>query len=257
MLQAKTYLALSILGTGTAQLISKTSNIARQDVYRVIPILQKKGLAEKVITSPAAYKATPFKDGVSSLLQQRKEDYTNLKKKANALLNDSQEIENDESAEDETQFAMIYDRALLYSKFEKGNKTSKKSIDCSGTWPDIKSALLAVLKKDLKKATKRGVKVRIITENPGDDKSLDRLLQDLCKSPLFEIRYVPIPIPVKTVLYDGIEANTSVSTSADTDMPSLWSNNPNFVKIMMNQFEEMWNKGVKKPKRKRLRKISN
>jgi sugar-specific transcriptional regulator TrmB len=250
LLQAKTYLTLSILDTATMHSISKTSNIARQDVYRVMPILQKLGLAEKMIVSPATYKATPVRDGVSLLLQQRKEEYTKLQTKANVLLNSIQEIGDEEVEEDENQFAIIYDRALLYKKFDKGNRTSEKSIECSGTWQDIKNALFSVLEDNFKKATKRGVRVRIVTENPGPDKSADKILCRLCRSPLFEIRHVPSPIPVKIVLYDGKEVHTSISTSNETDMPSLWSTNPNFVKIMTNQFEEMWNKGIRFPKEK-------
>lgn len=217
-----------------------------------MPALQKLGLAEKVIISPATYKAIPVKDGASLLLQQKKDEYTKLQRKAKVLLSSLKDTVSNKNPPDETQFAIVYDRALLYKKFEKGNKTSKKSIDCSGTWLDIKNALFAVLSEDIKQATKKGVRVRIITENPCDDKSADKILQTLSKSPLFEIRYVAAPIPVKIVLYDGKEVNTSISTSNETDLPSLWSNNPNFVKIMTNQFEEMWNKGLFRSKRKPL-----
>ena len=253
LLQSKTYLTLSVLGTATMQSISKTSNIARQDVYRIMPTLQKFGLVEKVIIFPATYKAIPVKDGVSLLFLQKKDEYTKLQRKANVLLSSLKETISPENPEDETQFAIVYDRALLYKKFEKGNKTSNKSIDCSGTWSDIKSALFAVLSEEVKQATNRGVRVRIITENPGNDNSADKILQTLSQSPLFEIRYVPSPIPVKIVLYDGKEANTSISTSNETDLPSLWSNNPNFVKIMTNQFEEMWKKGNSFKKKNRMK----
>jgi sugar-specific transcriptional regulator TrmB len=254
LLQAKAYLTLSVLETATMQTISRNSSIARQDVYRIMPLLQKLGLAEKIITSPATYKSIPVKDGISLLLQKKKEERANLQNQANFLLSNLRETENDENPEDKTQFAMIYDRSLLFKKFEKGNKTSMESIDCSGTWPDIKEALLAVLKDHLKQATTRGVRVRIVTENPGNDKSTNLILQNLSESPLFEMRCVPPPIPVKIVIYDKKEANTSISTKAESDMPSLWSNNPNFVKILSNQFEEMWSKGEKLPKSKTSKK---
>ena len=47
LLQAKAYLALSQLGKATVKTISKTANVARQDVYRVMLALEKLGLAEK------------------------------------------------------------------------------------------------------------------------------------------------------------------------------------------------------------------
>ncbi|MEX2723761.1 MAG: helix-turn-helix domain-containing protein [Candidatus Freyarchaeota archaeon] len=46
-LQAKTYLNLAKLGKANVQTIAKASNVARQDIYRIMPSLQKLGLAEK------------------------------------------------------------------------------------------------------------------------------------------------------------------------------------------------------------------
>jgi sugar-specific transcriptional regulator TrmB len=50
LLQAKTYLNLAKLGKANVQTIAKASNVARQDIYRVMPKLQKLGLAEKFIS---------------------------------------------------------------------------------------------------------------------------------------------------------------------------------------------------------------
>jgi len=41
----------------TAKEISKITDITRQDVYRILPNLQKTGLLEKTITAPAMFKA--------------------------------------------------------------------------------------------------------------------------------------------------------------------------------------------------------
>jgi hypothetical protein len=247
LLQAKTYLTLSTMGSATMGIISKASSIARQDVYRVMPTLQKLGLVEKVIKTPATYQALPIKDGLSILLQQRKENYTALQKKALKLLGNRQEPKKATAIreEEDTQFAIIYDKTLLFQKFWKGNQTAQKSIDCSGLWQDIKILLSNCNGRDdhFTEANKKGVRVRIVTEEHKDDTSIDRILAVMCKNPLFDIRFLSAPMPVKIVLYDGKEAHTSISTSADTDMPSLWSNNPNFVRIMTNQFEDMWNRG--------------
>lgn len=86
-LQAKTYLALAKLGKADVKTISKASNVARQDIYRIIPTLEKLGLAEKIIANPTMYKATPIKEGLSILLQNRKEEIADLQKKTTSLIN--------------------------------------------------------------------------------------------------------------------------------------------------------------------------
>lgn len=57
-LQAKIYLALAQTGNATIRNIAKNSKIARQDVYRIMPSLQKLGLAEQIVVSPTMYKST-------------------------------------------------------------------------------------------------------------------------------------------------------------------------------------------------------
>lgn len=81
LLQAKIYLALAQAGKTKIETISKASNIARQDIYRIMPTLQKLGLAEKIVTTPTMYKATPIKEGYYLLLQNKTQEYTELRKK--------------------------------------------------------------------------------------------------------------------------------------------------------------------------------
>ncbi len=246
-LQSKIYLALLTLENATMNSISKTAGIARQDAYRVVPTLQKLGLAERVITTPVTYKATPIRDGVSLLIQRKKDEITGLQKKVVVFLDNLQKpAYSYPFHDDDLQFAIIYDRKRLIRKFAKGNKTAQKEIACAGTWPDIKK-LMTFCDCDtdhFSKAMKKGVRIRIVTEKRGYDKSVDGIIAAMCRNPLFGIRFVQVPIPVKIVLYDGREVNTSISTSAETDMPSLWSNNPNFVRIMAKQFDDMWNSGI-------------
>ena len=60
--QARIYVACSTARKPvTAKEISKLTDITRQDVYRILPALQKAGLLEKNITAPAMFKATPLK----------------------------------------------------------------------------------------------------------------------------------------------------------------------------------------------------
>ncbi len=51
-LQANVYLNLVKLEVANVQMIAKASNVARQDVYRVMPILLEMGLGEKIIAKP-------------------------------------------------------------------------------------------------------------------------------------------------------------------------------------------------------------
>ena len=45
--QAKVYLAIAQLGLASVSQASKASNVRREDVYRIMPKLEKMGLIEK------------------------------------------------------------------------------------------------------------------------------------------------------------------------------------------------------------------
>jgi hypothetical protein len=110
-------------------------------------------------------------------------------------------------------------------------------------WKGIKTMLFYRF-QDFKRATKNGVKLRVITEKHEGDKSVQKILHTLQTNPLFEIKYLPAPIPIKTVIHDGIEVNMCIAISPSSDVPSLWSNNPQFVKVMLTYFEGLWNKAL-------------
>jgi sugar-specific transcriptional regulator TrmB len=241
-LQAKVYLALSQTGEAKIETISKTSNTARQDIYRIMPTLQKLGLAEKMLAKPTMYKATPIKEGYYLLLQNKTREHIDLQKKTIALIKKSHEDNAEQRfQEEETRFVVTSSETLLFRRFAEREKTVLTSINAVSGWESLKSTLFNRF-HDFEGALERGVKIRIITENYEDDRSMQKIIQTLTSKPLFRIRYLSTPLPVKTVIHDETEANMCIAISADCDVPSLWSNNPQFVKVMTTYFEGLWNK---------------
>jgi sugar-specific transcriptional regulator TrmB len=86
LLQAKVYLALCKTGMATVKTIYNSSNIARQEIYRIMPTLQKLGLAEKILFTPIKYRPTPIKDGYYLLLQKKTSEHSDLQNKTIELI---------------------------------------------------------------------------------------------------------------------------------------------------------------------------
>ena len=59
-IQAKIYLTLLSLDEANARTLTRETNVPRQEVYRALDDLQKKGFIEKIIASPHKFKATPI-----------------------------------------------------------------------------------------------------------------------------------------------------------------------------------------------------
>ena len=249
LLQARIYLALSQTGTATIKTVSKASSIARQDIYRIMPTLQKLGLAEKILALPTMYKATPIKEGYYLLLQNKTQQHTELQTKTIALIKKAQKGKDKKTPKDEeTQFVITASKKLVWKKLDDGINNAQMSIDACCEWHGVRSGLLRNLKM-FKRAMKRGAKIRIITEEHEDNsKPVQSVIQTLRENPLFEIRYLLGKIPIKVTIHDCNEVNLCLAPPPEhVDVPSLWSNNPQFVKAIRAYYEDLWNKALDAP----------
>ena len=77
--QAKVYLALVQLGqASSAKSISKVSNVSREQVYTILPKLQRIGFVKKILSTPTRYEAVPVEDVFSILFDERTQETVQL-----------------------------------------------------------------------------------------------------------------------------------------------------------------------------------
>src|SRR5450756_977142 len=134
LLQAKVYLTLAELGKAEVTRISNASNVARPDVYRVISTLEKIGLVEKIIATPTMYKATPIKEGVDILLQNKTQEYNELQQRTMYLINSHKSDDMITLQKEESQFVLISSKTLLKRKWKIEDSTTQTCIDVIGSW---------------------------------------------------------------------------------------------------------------------------
>ncbi len=237
-LQATVYSTLVRLGKAEAKVISNASGMARADVYRVMATLEKAGLVEKIITNPTIYRATPIKEGFMLLLENKKQEYSQLRDQTTELIRVLPEFDEFVLNEDQ-EFILISSEKLSGERIKIEDSKTHCSLDITGDWKSMKAReyhQLAIHEK----ALKRGVKIRIITEKH-EGESFEKLYPSLLKNPLFEIRYVDPPIPIRTAIYDRKRLNMSVRAPTDPLVtPTIWSSNPQFVRVIVAFFEQIW-----------------
>jgi sugar-specific transcriptional regulator TrmB len=242
-LQAKIYLVLLTLGKADATTIARTSNTARQEVYRIMPGLQKLGLGEKIIGKPVTYCPTPLDKGLSILEQKQKEKCEVLHQKKRWLVdnfhfNNGNNIISGEDA----QLVIISEATLFVNTHKRIISKTKMSIDTilpQICFPTKLYQIWSQLEGDI--ATKKNLKVRVLTEKSENQKTIS---QDITKHPLFEFRFLTGPLNFGMHIFDKKELTLALSETSG--LPSLWSNNLNLVNIAQNHFEMLWNTASKK-----------
>jgi len=242
--QARVYLALLISGTSTAKAISRVSKVPRQDIYTVMPALEKMGLCEVAIAKPAMFRATPLRKGVELLMQHKRAEYEEMQVKTTNLLDELEHYNRGTRfQEDKTEFFLLPKMQERVLMIEEAINNATSAVD-SFTTPKIFRQVLVSSKETLMKTLKRGITFRFLVEDLKSRDSQLEIPQAALKNPHFEIRYVTVPVPAAAVLIDKKEV--FFGTTIDFQNATyLWSNNPYLVGIIQNHFETIWNSASK------------
>lgn len=242
--QARVYLALLISGMSTAKTISQVSKVPRQDVYAVVPILEKMGLCEKAITKPVMFRATSMQKSLDMLMQRKTTEHDEIRIRARNLLQDfSHYCRETAYQEEKAQFVLLSERQARVLRIEEAVDNAATIVD-SFTTSEIFRQVIVSSEEVLKKAVKRGVKFRFLMENPNDKVLRLKIPQTFLENPCFEMRYAMVPIPAAAVLIDKKEIFFGTAIDFQRAM-YLWSDNAYFVGIIQNYFELIWNSAQK------------
>jgi sugar-specific transcriptional regulator TrmB len=241
LIQAKIYLTLAKLEEAGVKKISKTSKIARSDVYRVIPSLEEEGLVEKILAAPTVYKAIPIRECLEKLLKNKKNEFNEIECQTNLVLNNMLNEESQEFYQKDTQFKITSEWTLLNKMHKNLITSTKKSIDI--TMPrKFFFRLLDSQSVYLKEALKRGVKIRLLLQC-----NENVYLKDEHLSKFFnEIEFVSCCDLFAMHIFDGKDITLNIATG--DGVPCLWSNDVHVASIAKVYFETLWGTATdKKP----------
>jgi sugar-specific transcriptional regulator TrmB len=242
--QAKVYFTLLELKKAAVKTITKHSKVARQEVYRVLAELQEKGLVEKIIDMPTEFEPIPIEDYVSILIECKKNELSETRKKAAKLLQKFKEKNSHALQEEEPQFILVPENEVI-RRTKKNIENTQTSLDVITTSNRFQSGMFDFDEVD-KKALKRGVKFRLITDKPEDENLLTAIVKAVTKNPLFEIRYINTSPLAAMAIYDKKEVIIAISaTAAINEVPILMSNNPSLLAVVRSYFETMWSTALK------------
>ncbi|MGB9915175.1 MAG: TrmB family transcriptional regulator [Candidatus Bathyarchaeales archaeon] len=240
--QAKVYLALLELKKASGKVTAQHSKMARQEVYRVLAELQEKGLVEKIIARPTEFKPVLIEDCLSILIENKKAEIFESQKKAVSLLRKLKKANSNAKAplqEADSQFILVPEKEVpkkLKRKIE-GLQTGLDAITPLNRFNTLFFNFYEVGEK----ASKRGVKFRLIINKPDDENSLTQIAKVVPKNPLFNLRYVSTHLLAAIAIYDKKEVSIAVSATASiNETPVLMSSNPSLLAIFSSYFEALW-----------------
>jgi len=246
--QAKVYLAIAKLGIATVSQVSKMSKVRREDVYRIMPKLEKMGLTEKILGKPARVRAVPVEDALS-LLIKREQDFTNerlskLAAKKDMFLKKFKAYTMKPIEKEGPHFTLVSHREGIINKGLIMIKSAEREIDFIIS-RDMFRQIFTSFDEVLKKALRNGRKVRIIigiTEHEDSIPDIVRIYRS--SGAYFDLKYTDQPTG-HCIIVDYKEA--LIATSLESTLgknPYLWTDEDHLIGLLQRNFEGLWHTAV-------------
>jgi len=246
--QAKVYITVAKLGMASIGQVSKASKVRREDVYRMLPKLEKKGLIEKTLGKPARIRATPVEDALPLLIKQE-QDLVNrrlsqLMAKKDAFLEKFKVYEMKPTKKEGAHFALISQRDGIISRGLTMIESAEREIDIIASRYEFYQ-LFANYAEPVKKAIERGIKIRAILDVSESDDSVLKIVEEYRSSRApFDLKYTYQPSS-HLIIADYKQALVATSLEPPIGQnPYLWTVNNNLVELMQKYFENMWHASV-------------
>jgi len=245
--QARVYLALVRLKLATVGQISKVSKVRREDVYRILPKLEKMGLVEKLLGKPTKIRATPVEQALSVLIKHEEETahkrVTRLRAKTETFLELLSRVPRLE-LEEKAHFALLSNRINIMTRILTMVKNAKKEIDMVFSRSQIIQFIHA-FSEQFKENIRKGIKIRLVSELPDYEDSLPRVIEEwMSPGNSLELRYSNISSS-HYMITDFKEALIATTTEGNmADHPCLWTNSDNLVGVFQGDFENLWHNSI-------------
>jgi len=238
--QAKVYLAILKLEKTTAGQVAKFSKVRREDVYRLLPSLEKMGLIERLMGKPMEIRATPISDALSFMVSEQKSKFDERIKGMRVAvqslsLNDWKlPITGEESL-----YILIAEKKAILAKTSRLIRNSRKEVALIADKVRI-IPVLSQFSDECKRAIKKGAQIRLIFEGDSTDILLGEKVNKLIEGTSVHVKFHHKPLN-HFIMSDDKEALITTSKESGLgESSTLWTNNSNLIGVLRTGFESDW-----------------
>ena len=244
--EAEVYLFIAKTGVQRAGEVSKRLKMHKAQVYRILQVLQSRGLAEATLEFPARFVPVSFEHFLNMTIRAKREETAQLEARKSNLLTRWESIIPDRPSPDQAKFTVIKGRDNLYSRIieliEHANTEVLAMVDSIGI---IRSEEAGVF--DL--TEKHDIRFRILTNIKRDNYRFVKAVLQKTLPRHFEIEGRHKDLGAKQyprfVIRDNDEivfflTPTEESSTPEQEETVLWTNSHEIVSALKIFFEGTW-----------------
>jgi sugar-specific transcriptional regulator TrmB len=241
--QAKVYLTIVQSGKTRVGRISKTTQLHRQDIYKLIPKLEKMGLITKTIDKPFMIEAVPIEKALENVIVKEREKanlrINSLEKNLKDMVN---AIQQQPELKEEARFTLLTTDEAIKNKSKYAFKKPRKQFLVVTTVEHIVKPGLHHFRDFLQNIADTNAKLRLlIVGSEGKDVVLQTLEKTLPPTAQMQAKHIPKTVCKNFQIIDNKEAWLSTQQKTELGYPCiLWTNDQNIVDAYRDHFKKTW-----------------
>jgi len=241
--QAKVYLSIVQSGTTSVNRISKDTKLHRQDIYKMLPKLEKLGLITKTIDMPFMVNAVPIETGLHDLLlmfkQKSEENLSSLECNVRDLI---EQVKTKPSEDQDTKLTLLTTDKAIKNREDLSFRNTTNSVDFILDEEMLNTAVIRYVCEHLQTSTKNGVEIRLIVEASECSNLIKRCLAKInCGNNCFTAKIALHTRSKNYQIFDNRELCISTQQKTESEFPCiLWTNDENIIIIYKDHFAKVW-----------------
>ena len=240
--EARVYVGVLRIGTGKVSEISHFTNTDRVKGYKILENLRSEGYVTSTLSSPILFSANDPKTTFDTILTKKKSGIQRLEKNQSRLIENLEKLKGHSVVSDLPKLSVISGRDNIYNEIKKIIDDTKDEMYLVTSTSDLIRMYYTDIPAAIKKALKRKVEIRLMTEFEVSDKT------DCVKNlglNYFKVAKLPsqgrIVCNSSQIIMSGYTSKTSRIHASDDS--ALVTNSDEITSNMQSLCKFMWKMG--------------
>ena len=241
--EARVYVGLLRMGTGKVSEISHFTNTDRVKGYKILENLRNQGFVTSTLSSPILFSANDPKTVFDTILAKKKSGIQRLEKNQSRLIENLEKLKGHSVVSDLPKLSVISGRDNIYNEIKKIIDETKDEMYLVTSTSDLIRMYYTDIPSAIKKALKRKVEIKLMTEFEVSDKT--DCVKNLGLS-YFKVAKLPsqgrIVCNSSQIIMSGYTSKTSRIHASDDS--ALVTNSDEITSNMQSLCKFMWKMGA-------------
>ncbi len=241
--EARMYVGVLRIGTGKVSEISHFTNTDRVKGYKILENLRSEGYVTSTLSSPILFSANDPKTVFDTILAKKKSGIQRLEKNQSRLIENLEKLKGHSVVSDLPKLSVISGRDNIYNEIKKIIDETKDEMYLVTSTSDLIRMYYTDIPAAIKKALKRKVEIKLMTEFEVSDKT------DCVKNlglNYFKVAKLPsqgrIVCNSSQIIMSGYTSKTSRIHASDDS--ALVTNSDEITSNMQSLCKFMWKMGA-------------